>query len=210
MRARAQSSRKRTRIQERNEKRILDAALEVFSSYGYRGSTIDQVAERAGMSKPNLLYYFASKRDVYIAVLEHTLDEWLKPLIRLDPDGDPADEIWGYIERKLELSRSAPKASRLFANEVLQGAPNIKPVLTGELKQLVDEKCTVIRSWIDAGKLRPIEPLHLLYMIWATTQHYADFEVQIDALSEDTREERFEAAAKTLKALFIKGLVPNS
>ncbi len=210
MTSRMQQTKKRSRIRERNEERILDAALEVFSSFGYRGSTIDQISGRAGMSKPNLLYYFARKHDIYVAVLEHTLDEWLEPLTCLDENGDPASEIWSYIERKLEFSRTTPAASRLFANEVLQGAPSIKSVLTGELKELVDEKCAVIDRWIKAGKLRPIDPLHLVFMIWAATQHYADFEVQIDALSDTSREERFRHAADTLKTVFLHGLLPPS
>lgn len=207
--ARARSSRGRTRIQAENEHRILDAALEEFSIHGFRGATIDQIAARASMSKPNLLYYFARKQDVYVAVLQHTLGDWLEPLTELDANGDPAEEIWSYIERKLELSRTAPSASRLFANEILQGAPRIKSILEGPLKDLVDEKCRVIQGWIDVGKLRPVDPMHLLFMIWATTQHYADFEVQIDALSDAPRAERFSDAQGTLRTLFLEGLLPR-
>lgn len=207
--ARARSSKGRTRIQAENEDRILAAALEEFSNHGFRGATIDQIAARASMSKPNLLYYFARKQDVYVAVLQHTLGDWLEPLTQLDPDGEPTEEIWSYIERKLELSRSAPAASRLFANEILQGAPRIKSILEGPLRDLVEEKCTIIQGWIDAGGLRPVDPLHLLFMIWATTQHYADFEVQIDALSDATRSDRFACAERTLRTLFLEGLLPR-
>ncbi len=208
MSARAQGSKKRTRIQVQNEQRIMDAALEVFSTYGYRGSTVDQIAQRAGLSKPNLLYYYAKKQDIYVAVLEHTLSDWLQPLTKLDPEGEPAEQLWNYIECKLELSRSAPKASRLFANEMLHGAHNIEPYLRGELKSLVEEKCGVIQVWIDAGKLKPIAPVHLLFMIWATTQHYADFDAQIKALCQDKREECFGKASTTLKTIFLDGLLP--
>ena len=208
MSSRAQNSKKRTRIQAQNIERIMDAALEVFSAYGYRGSTIDQIASQSGLSKPNLLYYFATKEDIYVAVLEHTLSDWLEPLKDLDAAGEPAEELWSYIQRKLQLSRTAPKASRLFANEMLQGAQNIKPYLKGDLKQLVEEKCQVIQDWIDAGKLRPIAPLHLLFMIWATTQHYADFDAQIRALCTDGRKDCFEKAALTLKTVFLDGLLP--
>jgi TetR/AcrR family transcriptional regulator len=209
MAARARSSRGRTRIQAENEQRILAAALEEFSVHGFRGATIDQIAARAAMSKPNLLYYFARKEDVYVAVLEHTLTDWLEPLKQLDAKGDPAEEIWSYIERKLELSRSAPSASRLFANEILQGAPRVKSILEGPLKELVDEKCLVIQAWIDAGALRDVDPMHLIFMIWATTQHYADFEVQIDALSDAPREDRFTSAEQTLRTVFVEGLLPR-
>lgn len=209
MSPRARQSRKRTRIQEQNEQRILDAALDVFSTFGYRGSTVDQIARGAGMSKPNLLYYFASKDAIYLALLEHTLEEWLEPLKQMDADGDPADEIAGYIERKLEMSRKEPEASRLFATEVLQGAPRIRSVLEGELKALVDEKCAVIQGWIENNRLAPVDPLDLIFMIWAATQHYADFETQINALSPGSRDARFDSAAATLRTVFLKGLLPR-
>lgn len=205
--ARAGQSRKRTRIQQKNEQRILSAAVEVFSSYGFRGTTIDEIAAQSGMSKPNLLYYYKSKEAIYTAALEHTLEIWLEPLTRLDPAGDPAEEIWAYIEHKLEMSRQAPAASRLFANEIMHGAGAIETYLKTTLKDLVAEKCTILQNWIDQGRLAPIAPLHLIFMIWATTQHYADFEVQIDVLDETSREERFEVAQQTLKTIFLRGIL---
>ena len=206
--ARAQSTRKRTRIQEENEVRILDAALEVFSTYGFRGATVDQIAGLARMTKPNLLYYFRRKQDIYLAVLRRTLEMWLMPLEALSGDGDPAGEITAYIDRKLEMSRENPKASRLFAMEIIQGAPVLGDILTGRLKKLVDEKTAVIRGWIAAGRLAPVDPHHLLFMIWATTQHYADFEVQIRALlgSRIDRPEHFARAKATLEQVFLKGI----
>jgi TetR/AcrR family transcriptional regulator len=164
--ARASRTRKRTRIQEANEERILDAALEVFSTYGFRGATIDQVATIAGMTKPNLLYYFRRKEDLYLAVLQRTLEMWLQPLEHLDPSGDPASEITAYIERKLEMTRDNPKASRLFAIEIIQGAPALGDVLSGRLRTLVDEKTAVLKRWIAEGRLAPIDPYHFIFMIW--------------------------------------------
>lgn len=209
--ARAHQTRKRTRIQLANERRILDAALEVFSTYGFRGATVDQIAFLAGMTKPNLLYYFRRKEDIYLAVLNRTLNMWLTPLEALDPDGDPESEIAAYIDRKIELSRDNPKASRLFAMEIMQGAPILWEVLTGRLKRLVDEKATVIERWVADGRLAPVDPLHLIFMIWATTQHYADFETQIRALlgSRVDVAAHFDTARKTLERVFLKGIVPD-
>jgi TetR/AcrR family transcriptional regulator len=209
--ARARQTRKRTRIQEVNEERILDAGLEVFSTYGFRGATIDQIAALAKMTKPNLLYYFRRKEDIYLAVLNRTHEAWLQPLEQLDPDGDPATEITAYIERKLDLSRESPKASRLFAIEIMQGAPILKSTLEGRLKTLVDEKAALIRRWIAEGRLAPVEPYHLIFMVWATTQHYADFEMQIRALLGERadRPEHFETAKATLERVFLRGLTPT-
>lgn len=205
--ARAGKTRKRTRIQAENEERILDAALEVFSTYGFRGATVDQIAALAGMTKPNLLYYFRRKQDIYLAVLNRTHETWLQPLEALDPTGDPVAEITRYIDRKLEMSRDMPKASRLFAMEVMQGAPVLGPVLSGRLRKLVDEKAAVIRRWVAEGRLAPIDPYHLIFMIWATTQHYADFDVQIRAiLGPRANGSHFDAARTALEQLLIKGV----
>lgn len=206
--ARAETPRKRTRIQIRNEARIVRAALDVFSSNGYRGSTVDQIADTAGMSKANVLYYFNTKQDIYAAVLSRTLAIWLDPLEELDADGEPIEELWKYAQQKLQLSRKAPHASRLFANEILHGAPVIKPFLEKQLKTLVDSKCQIIQSWIDAGKLAPVTPLHLIFLIWSSTQHYADFAPQIDALNEDAEDELYEQAEQTLKLMLTRGLAP--
>jgi TetR/AcrR family transcriptional regulator len=209
--ARAGKTRKRTRIQEANEERILDAALEVFSTYGFRGATVDQIAAVARMTKPNLLYYFRRKDDIYLAVLRRTLEMWLQPLEALGADGDPAGEIRAYIDRKLEMSRDNPKASRLFAIEIMQGAPVLGSILSGRLKELVDQKAAVIRRWTAEGRLAPVDPHHLIFMIWATTQHYADFDVQIRAVLGDraARPDHFDTAKQTLERVFLGGVTPT-
>jgi len=172
----------RTRIQERNRATILDAALEVFSQFGFRGATLDLIADSAGLSKPNLLYYFASKEAIYTELLGTLMTTWLDPLRALDDIGDPRAEILDYVHRKLQMSREFPRESRLFANEILQGAPRIEAALAGELKDLVDEKAELIRGWIAKGKIADLDPYHLIFSIWALTQHYADFDVQVRAV----------------------------
>jgi len=205
-------ARPQTRIQREKQDVILDGALNVFSVQGFRGATIDQIAEAAGMSKPNLLYYFASKEEIHRRLLEDMLDLWLDPLRELDAEGDPIPEIRSYIRRKLEMARDFPRESRLFANEMLQGAPHAVDVLEGELKALVDHKAEVIERWMADGKITRTDPYHLLFSIWATTQHYADFDVQVRAVLGKDRggEGRFEDAARFLENLFMDGLRPKT
>ncbi len=202
---------RRTRIQREKREIILEAALEVFSANGFRGSTIDQIAEQAAMSKPNLLYYFHRKEDIHETLMQRLLDTWLQPLRELDDIGDPLTELRAYIRRKLEMARDFPRESRLFANEILQGAPRIMPLLEGELKTLVDEKAAIIEGWMRTGRIARTDPYHLIFSIWATTQHYADFDVQVRAVLGNGRggEARFEDAARFLERLFIEGLKPN-
>ena len=169
----------RTRIQTRNREAILDAALEVFAAQGFRGATLDQIAQAAGLSKPNLLYYFPSKEAMHAALMEGLLDTWLDPLRELDPEGEPVAEVLKYVRRKLDLSRDYPRESRLFANEILQGAPRMREALEGELAGLVAEKAAVLTGWMEAGRIARVHPVHLIFSIWALTQHYADFDVQV-------------------------------
>ncbi len=199
---------KRTRIQAENESRIVEAALDVFAQSGYRGATVDRIAETAGMSKANVLYYFGRKEDIYIAVLEHTLSVWLDPLESLDANADPQEELAKYIKAKLTLSRRASEASRLFANEILHGANMIKPYLENELKVLVDEKCEVITRWIKDGKLVDIKPVHLLFLIWSSTQHYADFAPQIQVLHNGDDDSLYKEAEEFLVTVILNGLKP--
>lgn len=207
----AASTNKRTRIQGINRGIILDAALEVFSTYGFRGSTIDQIASKAGMSKPNLLYYFPRKEDIYVTVLEKTLEDWLTPFRDIDPNGDPVEELRKYIILKMRMSAAQPESSRIFANEILHGAPAIQDFLKTNLKQLVDEKAAVIKTWIADGKFAPVDPYHLIFIIWATTQHYADFDVQVRAvLPEESKQPDFiEAAADAVLSILLNGIKPR-
>jgi TetR/AcrR family transcriptional regulator len=209
--AQGQAERPVTRIQREKQDIILEAALEVFSLHGFRGATIDQIAERAGMSKPNLLYYFPRKEEIHRRLIGQLLQTWLAPLEEMDANGDPFPEIRSYIRRKLEMARDFPRESRLFANEMLQGAPRIIEMIEVDLKNLVDEKARVLMAWMDQGKIARTDPYHLIFSIWATTQHYADFDVQVRAVLGPGRggEGRFEDAARYLEQLFLYGLTPR-
>jgi len=210
--ARASGTKKRTRIQQANEERILDAGLELFSSFGFRGATIDQIAEKAGMSKPNLLYYFRRKSDIYTAVLIRTLEMWLEPMEQINVAGDPKTELQAYVSRKIGFSKNYPEASRLFMNEILQGAPLMKETLEVRVKSIADKKAEVLRAWAAQHKLANIDPYHVIFMIWAMTQHYADFEVQIRAIipdRADDREQFFQEAGEAVSEVLLHGLLPR-
>ncbi len=195
-----------TRIQQKNRAAILEAALNVFSAHGFRGATVDQIAAEAGLSKPNLLYYFPSKEAIHTALLSGLLEVWLAPLHALNENGDPLEEILAYIQRKLEMSRDLPRESRLFANELVQGAPRIHDALSTDLKKLVDEKAAILTRWMDQGKIANLHPHHLIFSIWALTQHYADFDVQVRAILAD--EDPYEGAAPFIETLYRKLLTP--
>jgi TetR/AcrR family transcriptional regulator len=197
----------RTRIQKKNRETILEAALDVFSQHGFRGATLDMIAAAAGLSKPNLLYYFPSKEAIHVTLLSQLMDTWLDPLRALDAEGEPVAELLAYVRRKLQMSRDFPRESRLFANEIVQGAPRIQDALATDLKVLVDEKSAVIRQWTAQGRIADVDPHHLIFSIWALTQHYADFDVQVRAVLGATRDPIPEAE-RFLDTLFQRLLAP--
>lgn len=211
----AQGTAKKTgkRTQAVNEKRevILAAALETFSLYGMHGTRIEKVAEQAGVSKTNLLYYYPSKEALYLAVLQEILDIWLAPLKAFREDLAPLVAIGEYIRRKLEVSRDNPQASRLFCLEMLQGAPVLNAELSGALKTLVEEKSAIIARWVASGKLAPVDPHHLIFMIWASTQHYADFASQVEAVTGKTLQDEafFSRTVENVQRMIIEGIRPR-
>jgi TetR/AcrR family transcriptional regulator len=169
-------------IRQANEALILAAAERVFAGAGFGGATMAAIAEASGLPKANLHYYFGSKQELYRTVLAETLKDWLEPTHVITLEADPKTAIEAYIRAKMALSMQRPHASRVFANELLHGAPVVKTLLATDLRDLVLAKAEVIAQWIRAGQMAPVDPLHLFFTIWAATQTYADFEVQVCAV----------------------------
>ena len=200
------------RLRQIEDKRsaILGAALGLFSRFGLHGTSIDQVAARADVSKSNLLYYFANKEELYVNVLRDLLALWLEPLRGFSAEQDPGEAIGDYIRRKLVVSRDRPDASRLFCLEMIQGAPLLRDELAGELRKLVDAKAAVVRVWIADGRLAPVDPHHLVFALWAVTQHYADFAIQVRAITGRTLDdpEFFSATVDNVQRIVLRGILP--
>ena len=169
-------------IRQANEERILGAGERVFARAGFNGATMAAIADEAGLPKANLHYYFGSKLDLYRAVLARTLHDWLVPMDGLTPDADPATALAAYIRAKMAMSAERPDASRVFANELLHGAAVVGDLMRTELRAMVRRKAAVVDGWVAAGKMAPVDATHLFFTLWAATQTYADFDVQVRAV----------------------------
>lgn len=205
------TQKKRQEALKNKRNRIMSAALMLFSKHGVNGTTVEQIAEAGQVSKSNLLYYFASKEQLYIEVIQHLLDVWLSPLKSFEAHQDPIETLSDYIKVKLTLSRDHPAESKLFCMEVVQGAPLLLNELESPLCELVDAKVKVINSWIEQGKLLPVDPYHLIFSIWAITQHYADFNVQIKAVTGNdlNQPEFFNRTLASVKQIILGGITPQ-
>lgn len=170
------------RIRQLNEAAILSGAERVFARAGFGGATMAQIAEEAGVPKPNLHYYFGNKADLYRAVLDRMLQDWLSPADVITAEADPREAIESYVRRKMALAFERPDASRVFANELLHGAPVVGRLLQTTLRRTVREKAAVLDAWAAAGRIAPIDSIHFFFTLWANTQTYADFDVQIGAV----------------------------
>lgn len=195
-------ARPRTRIQREKTELILAAALDVFAESGFAGGSVNVIAKAAGISTSHLLYYFPNKEEIRRALLERTLQLWMSPLGLMNPNGDPIEEIILYIRRKLEISRNFPKESKLFAYEMLSGLPQSREQIFEALKALYDAKITAIEDWMKAGKINTVSAQHLIFSIWATTQHYADFDTQIEELMPERPEIRYAEAEQFLIEMY--------
>ena len=199
---------KRTDIRRENERVILQSAEKVFAEAGYGGATMQLIADMAGLPKANLHYYFATKEDLYRRVVEEIFQIWLRAADCFDNAPDPATGIGAYIEAKMAISRHHPFGSKVWASEVMHGAPVIQDYLETTLRAWTEGRIAAIQRWIDLGLMAPIDPRHLLYMLWATTQHYADFGHQIETLNagRPLADAQWQAATDNIKAIILRGI----
>ena len=172
-------SRGRQKPRDRHFVTILLAAREEFALHGYKGARMQAIADRAGLPKANVHYYFRDKHTLYRAVLDNIIETWNDFFQDATVKDDPAVALDTFIREKVRLSFEQPSASRLFANEIIQGAPQLDDYISADLRRWVQNRAEIIQGWIDAGKMPPTDPELLIFTIWATTQHYADFESQV-------------------------------
>jgi len=199
---------KQGRVRKQNRARIIRAAETVFAERGFSGATTSAIADKAGLPKANVHYYFGTKSALYREVIGNILDLWLAALPDMSEDDDPAQVLTEYLRTKVMLSKERPLASRIFANEIIHGAPVLKEYLATDLRQWVEQKSKVLTTWERMGKMDPVDPFHLFFLIWAATQTYADFDVQIRAVlgRRKLKDDDFEAALETLTHVVLKGL----
>lgn len=182
---------KRGKIRDKNLELILSAAKEEFVLKGFSGASIQAIADRAGIPKANVHYYFRRKTNLYVAVLDGILQLWNDHLDDIKVDDDPADVLDNFIRKKVELSYSHPRSSKLFAMEIITGAPHLGDYMRNDVRPWVQNKIEVIETWIEQGKMKPVDPMHLIFLIWSSTQHYADFKTQVLTIMErDEYEEK--------------------
>ncbi|MFT5164019.1 MAG: TetR/AcrR family transcriptional regulator [Alteromonadaceae bacterium] len=194
-------------IRQKNKTLILEAAKLEFVTYGFKGASIKRIAERAGLPRANIHYYFNNKTDLYQQLLNQILQVWNSTFDTINADDDAKTALTAYIRAKVMYSKTDPQASRIFASEIIHGAPHLERYLSTEFKQWVQQKITVINIWIEQGQINKVNPLHLLFLIWSATQHYADFNIQVlSAMGQSQMDEQdFEEVVESLTTIILSG-----
>jgi TetR/AcrR family transcriptional regulator len=200
------------KIRDENITNIVDAAEKVFVQNGFKGTSIQAIADQAGIPKANVHYYFKSKANLYVAVLDNLMHLWNDFFDQISEDDDPAVVLDEFIRKKVTISYTHPRASKLFAMEIIQGAPHLKDYIRTDLRLWVRERSKVIDSWIAQGKMTKVDPVHLIFLIWSSTQHYADFDVQILTIMNraEYEQEMVDEIATFLSKMILAGcgLIP--
>jgi len=189
----------RGRIRERQEAAILAAAEKAFARAGFAGASISAIAREAGVPKPTVHYYYATKEALHRAVLANILELWLAGTDAIEADAEPREALASYVRHKMRLTAERPDASRVFANELLHGAPQLGEILRTDLRALIRRKSAVIEGWVAAGRMAPVDPVHLFFTLWAMTQTYADFETQVAAVLDTPEPLKGRALARAEK-----------
>jgi len=199
---------KRDVNRQETQRLILDAAEKVFAEAGFGGATMQLIADLAGLPKANLHYYFTTKEELYRKVVQNIFEIWLHAADVFDKAPGPVEGIGAYIDAKMEISRRHPEGSKVWASEVMHGAPVIQDYLETTLREWTTGRARLIQKWVDEGKMDPINPEHLLYMLWATTQHYADFGHQIETLNGGKRlgDKQWKEAKENVKRVILRGI----
>lgn len=187
---------------------ILATAERIFADHGFKGATMQAIADGANLPKANLHYYFPTKQDLYRQVVERIFNIWLDAAESFDTQANPEEALGTYIRKKMEISRSHPYGSKVWANEVIHGAPIIHDYLETTLREWTDSRIEVIARWESEGLIDPVNPRHLLYMIWSTTQHYADFSHQIATLNNGVpfNDAQWAQATECVTCIILKGI----
>lgn len=203
----ATSGKPNGRIRQKNVEAIIAAAEDEFARHGFKGTSMNTIAQAVGLPKANLHYYFSSKQGLYLAVLNNILTLWDSAFNSLRVEDDPAEALERYIRAKMEYSRRYPKASRIFAMEVISGGVCLSQHFGKDHQGWFRERAAVFERWIAAGKMDAVDPMHLIFLIWGSTQHYADFASEICRVSGRSRltKQDYQAAADNLVRIILKG-----
>jgi AcrR family transcriptional regulator len=166
---------KKTMIMETNSKlnQILEAATETFARFGYRKASMDDIAQKLGMTKSNLYFYCENKQDLYQKAVAHALMKWqIRVQEAIDAERDIVQRFQTLSIKSLEyLHEDADLLAIITADPDIQAiTPSEErfPTIGRTAYALVNE---TIRQAVDEGRFRAVDVDKIsgfLYAIYCT------------------------------------------
>ena len=195
-------------IRRSNVDKILLGAEKVFAEKGFAGTAMADIAAEVELPRSNLHYYFSTKTELYNAVLLGLLEVWKQDALCFETYDDPRLVLSSYIRAKMTHSRTRPYGSKVWADEIIHGAPTLGLTLDASLYDWAKMKEAKIRQWVADKRILPVEPSRVLFMIWASTQHYADFDHQVNIINEHQplSDIQFERAIHSVTSIILRGI----
>jgi AcrR family transcriptional regulator len=131
-------------------RQLLGAAREVFVAQGYHAAAMDEIAERAGVSKPVLYQHFPGKLELYIALLDESVDELVR-IVRdaLSSTTDNKQRVPATFQAFFDFVSSSGEAFRLVFESDLSNEPEVRRRLNRTMYDCADMISQFIRE--DAG-----------------------------------------------------------
>lgn len=147
------STRRRREASAERRLRILEAARACFGELGFAGTTVGEIARRAGVSNGLLYSFFRNKEHLFQVVLQEIIRDWVRALVPRDAEESAADALEGMFRRSVEFCRSHPLLPALLRGDHglqlsrIQGAGRDR---VGPHRELV---ASILRRGIEAGEL---------------------------------------------------------
>jgi TetR/AcrR family transcriptional regulator len=192
----------------RKQEAILTEAERQFARFGFEGVSLDSIAAALDLSRQNLLYHWPSKEDLYRAVLDSVMGEWMASMTAIAEADEPEAAIHAYVSVKLRFSRERASGNAVFTREIMAGAPRYRDVLKAQVMPLLHADVERFEHWADQGLIRRLDFTHLMFLIWSSTQAYADLGPQYSLYMGKPAldEEDFERARRLLTDIIWRSL----
>lgn len=194
----------------KKQEAILAEAERQFARYGFEGVSLDSIAAALDLSRQNLLYHWPSKEELYRAVLDSVMGEWMANMNAITQADDPETAVHAYIAAKLHFSRERPSGSAVFTREIMAGAPRYADVLKDQVMPLLHADVDRFERWATEGRIARVDFTHLMFLIWSSTQAYADLSSQFSLFMGKPRldDADFAAAQGLIAGLVWRSLAP--
>lgn len=157
----------------RTRQAILKAAVAVFAESGYGGARTDAIADRAGVNKALLYYYFKNKSGLYMAILEDQLKEFsLRATEALGAEGSSTSKLLRYVGAHFDFISERPYYPRLIQRLVMTGGKPLEHLAREFFVPLHRKLSSVVERGVREGEFRPLDTQHAVLSLAAVIVFY--------------------------------------